>query len=95
MKKTKEIHNVWMDFSKLPKEFPLHKFMRRSFIGKWHYHYENKNGRIGLVRLNHPLDFTKQDGHHWEACGVLDFARFRTKKQAEIAIYKALEENLE
>lgn len=93
LKKTKELHPVWLEYDQMPQEIKNRtRFLRkRSIIGKWHYHYENKNGRIGLVRLNHSMSLSR-DGHCWEACGVLDFQRFYTKKEAEIEIYKALKE---
>lgn len=93
MKETKEQHRMWTEYQKMSKEFtekipPL--------IGRWHYHYENKNGIIGLVRLNDMMltnwGGRKHSDHYYEACGILDFERFRTKKLAEIAIYKALKE---
>jgi len=93
LKITKELHSVWKEWNNIPPEVIYRSnFIRsRSIIGKWHYHYENKNGRIGLVRLNHSMSLFR-DGHCWEACGVLDFQRFYTKKEAEIEIYKALKE---
>ncbi len=80
-----------------------HLFLKKSLIGKWHYHYENKNGTIGLIKIQVPIfgrvslkPLKLEDGipciYMWEACGVLEFQRFRTKKDAEIEIYKALGE---
>jgi len=91
LKKTKEIHPLWKEWSQMPDEILGRLCFKRSILGKWHYHYENKNGKIGLVRLNHSMSLLG-DGHCWEACGVLEFQRFSTKKQAETAIYKALKE---
>lgn len=95
MKKTRETHGLWREYEKIPKKLK-EQFGFPPIIGKWHYHYENKNGRIGLVRLNHGLHLKIKNGkwlgHCYEACGKLDFQRFHTKKEAEIAIYKALEE---
>ena len=67
-------------------------------VGKWHYHYENKNGIIGLIKIQTPsfnTRFTMDMTYMWEACGVLDFQRFRTKKDAEVEIYKALKESIQ
>ena len=64
-------------------------------LGKWYYYYENKKGdRIGLARINDYFMFNVRGKkmHHYEACGHLDYETFRTKKDAEIAIYKALGE---
>lgn len=98
MRKTREVHGLWKEYEKIPKKL-RDQFGFPPIIGKWHYHYENKNGRIGLVRLNHGLHFEiknrKLIGHCYEACGKLDFERFHTKKEAEIAIYKALEEKFQ
>lgn len=69
--------------------------MKKSLIGKWHYHYENKNGIIGLIKIQVPtfnLKLKMNRQYMWEACGVLEFQRFRTKKEAEKEIYKALKE---
>jgi len=96
IKETREVHGLWKDYSKFPKDLRDSLGMP-PIVGKWHYHYENKNGRIGLVRLNHGLELSikngKWRGHCYEACGKLDFKQFKTKKQAEIAIYKALDES--
>lgn len=84
--------------AKLPKQMRSEFYEKLPpIIGKWYYYYENKNGKIGLARINHGLrmSFGKDGrwrGHHYEACGHLDYERFSTKKQAEIAIYKALDE---
>lgn len=91
MKVTKEIHPLWREWSKFPTALKDGLYMRRPIIGKWHYHYENKNGIIGLVRLNHSMNLNRE-GHCWEACGVLEFQRFTTKREAEKAIYEALNE---
>lgn len=89
------MHGMWKELAKMPKK------MRDEFneklppmLGKWYYHYENENGIVGLARINdHFMLFNgKKDAHHYEACGHLDYETFRTKKQAEIAIYKALKE---
>ncbi len=91
MKKTREIHSLYKHWQKIPKEIRnTPYFDRKCIVGKWHYHYENKNGRIGLVRLNHSLNFSNEDGFHYEECGTLDFERFHTLSQAEEAIYKKL-----
>jgi len=70
-------------------------FANRCIVGKWHYHYENENGRIGLVRFNysHTGFFDKNRNFCYEACGALDFEQFQTLSQAEYAIYKKLGEN--
>lgn len=91
MIKTREKHRMWEELEKMPKELREKLQMLPTLIGKWHYHYENKNGRIGLIRLNNSFVWKKKS-HCYEACGVLDFERFRTKELAEIAIYKALKE---
>jgi len=95
MKKTREIHPIWDEWNGLPKELKNKLFMKKSLIGKWHYHYENKNGIIGLIRIAIPsfdLSYKMDYRYMWEACGVLEFQRFRTKKDAEVEIYKALQE---
>ncbi len=92
MKKTREVHSLYKNWQKLPKEIRnTPYFMRKCIVGKWHYHYENENGRIGLVRLNHGLNYD-ENKYHYEACGTLDFERFPTLIQAEEAIYKKLGE---
>lgn len=95
MKRTRELHPIWVEWNTIPKEMKTHLFMKQSLVGKYHYHYENKNGTIGLISIRMPL-FDLNMKHKtrlmWEACGVLEFQRFRTKKQAEIEIYKALKE---
>lgn len=103
MKKTRELHPVWLEWQSIPKEMKEHLHMKKPLIGKWHYHYENENGVIGLIRIQVP-NFRPRPGkislmmgiptqYMWEACGVLEFQRFRTKKDAEDEIYKALKEN--
>ena len=93
MKETRERHNLWKHWKEFPQEL---KDQLPSIVGKWHYHYENKNGKIGLVRLNNGIRWDKKKnqwrGHVYEACGALDFQQFNKKKNAEIAIYKALKE---
>lgn len=94
MKKTRTIHKIYREWLKLPKEIRnIRYFNGQCIIGKWHYHYKNKNGEIGLVRFNHSLNFTEH-GFHYEACGTLDFARFSTLEKAESAIYEKLGETL-
>ena len=102
MKKTKELHQVWVEWNTIPAEMKEHMHMKKSLIGKWHYHYENKNGVIGLIRIQVPRftmkPFKKNNPlvlythYMWEACGILEFRRFPTKKDAEVAIYNALKE---
>lgn len=92
MKKTRNIHHLYKTWQKLPIEIRNHSyFPRPCIVGKWHYHYKNKNGEIGLVRFNHSLAY-EENGFHYEACGTLDFERFETLSQAENAIYKKLGE---
>ncbi len=92
------MHHLWREMARLPKKV-RDEFNEKlpPMLGKWYYYYENKNGKVGLARINHGLEFTLKNGqflgHHYEACGHLDFQRFRTKKLAEIAIYKALKES--
>ncbi len=94
MKETRVMHSMWKHMAKLPKK------MRDEFneklpptLGKWYYYYENKNGRVGLARINDHFMFSGgKDPHHYEACGHLDYKTFKTKRKAEIAIYKALKE---
>lgn len=94
MKETRVMHGMWKEMARLP------KVMRDEFneklppmLGKWYYYYENKNGKVGLARVNDYFMFKKgKNSHHYEACGHLDYERFKTKKQAEIAIYKVLNE---
>ena len=86
---------MWKEWQSMPDEFKNRLFMKKSLVGKWHYHYENKNGRIGLIRIQCPkfnLKTINEYGYVWEGCGVLDFERFGTMKEAEKAIYKALKE---
>ena len=81
---------MWTQYQLFPKKF---KDAIPQMFGRWHYFYENKKGKIGLVRLFN--DFYKFDGRPkfcWEACGHLDFKQFKTKRDAEIAIYKVLKE---
>ena len=97
MKVTKELHSGWVEWDRMPKELLAKLSIKKSILGKWHYHYENKNGRIGLIRINCGVTFTKSgkwnaDNMMWEACGVLDFARYSTRKEAEVEIYKTLKE---
>ncbi len=95
MKKTKEIHSLWSEWQTIPSEMKNHLFMKKSLVGKWHYHYENKNGIIGLIKIQVPsftTSFKIDTQYMWEACGVLEFQRFRTKKEAEKEIYKSLKE---
>ena len=88
---------MWVEWNTIPESMKRHLFMKESLVGKWHYHYENKNGIIGLIKIQMPI-FTpslKLYGEYkWEACGILEFQRFRTKKEAEKEIYKALKEKL-
>ena len=103
MNRTKELHPVWLEWKTIPDEMKKHLHMKKSLIGKWHYHYENKNGIIGLIKIQVPIfgrvrlkKLSLETGipciYMWEACGIMEFQRFRTKKQAEIEIYKALGE---
>ncbi len=91
------MHNMWKQMSRLPKK-ARDEFYEKipPILGKWYYYYENENGKVGLARINHGLEFTMRDGrfvgHHYEACGHLEYERFKTKREAEIAIYKALKE---
>ncbi len=104
MKKTKELHPVWVEWQSIPKEMRARLFLTKSLIGKWHYHYENKNGIIGLIRIQvpqfrlRPKKISLKSGiptrFMWEACGIMEFQRFRTKKDAEAEIYKALKEKI-
>jgi len=84
---------MWEEYQKMPKEFTS---KLPPMLGKWHYHYENKNGRIGLVKLMDIFPFGIGDksslGYCYEACGVLNFKQFYSLKDAERAIYKALKE---
>ena len=93
MKETRIMHHMWKEMARLPKEV-RDEFNEKipPILGKWYYYYENKNGKIGLARINDMWTFKGERNHHYEACGHLDYERFATKKQAEIAIYKALKE---
>ena len=96
MKVTREIHPGWSEWQKMPKELK-EKLHMGCLFGKYHYHYENKNGKVGLIHIECGVNFTKTgmlraNGMMWEACGRMDFARWYTKKEAEIAIYAALHE---
>ena len=94
LKKTRTIHYLYQQWQKLPKGIRGYRYFdNKCIVGKWHYHYENKNGRIGLVRFNHSMGFSNNSNqHHYEACGTLDFERFATMSKAEDAIYKKLGE---
>ena len=95
MKKTKEIHLMWTEWASISDELKNKLFMKKSIVGKWHYYYKNKNGIIGLIRIAVPsfdLSYKMDYRYMWESCGVLEFRRFRTKKEAEVEIYKALKE---
>lgn len=99
MKLTKEIHPIWKEWCEMPHEIKNRLHFTKSLTGKWHYHYENKNGIIGLIRIQVPtFSFAKKPPngmfgkYMWEACGILEYQRFSTKKEAEIEIYKALKE---
>ncbi len=92
MKVTKEIHRIWKEYDSMPQE--VKDKLHGSILGKWAFTYQNKNGKIGLVKLNHNLNFHKGKlwNHCWETCGNLELSRFNTKKEAEVAIYEALHE---
>lgn len=98
MKETRVMHHMWKHMGRLPKELKEELYEKiPPILGKWYYYYENENGKVGLARINHGLRIQLGPngtwrGHHYEACGHLEYERFRTKKQAEIAIYKALNE---
>lgn len=94
MKKTRSIHQLYKEWQKLPKEITNHKLFGKCIVGKWHYHYKNKNGEIGLVRFNYNLNFKKGKKYCYEACGVLDFQQFSSLRQAETAIYEKLDETI-
>ena len=87
---------MWEELEKMPKELREKLQMLPTIIGKWHYHYENKNGRIGLIRINYSWNWNfkknRSQNYCYEACGYLDFERFNTLRDAEIAIYRTLGE---
>lgn len=89
MKITKEIHELWKAEKIIARVMPRLNQLDLRMIGKWHYHYKNKNGEIGLIRIKAPWCKSKWA---WEACGVLDFTRYPTRKAAEVEIYHALRE---
>ncbi len=94
MKETRIMHHLWKEMARLPKKV-RDEFNEKlpPMLGKWYYYYENKNGRVGLARINDHFMFDgKKDSHHYEACGHLDYETFKTKRLAEIAIYKCLKE---
>jgi len=93
MKETRVMHQMWKHMAKLPKKMrdELNEKLP-PVLGKWYYYYENKNGRVGLARINNLFPFKGEGKHHYEACGHLDYKTFKTKKEAEIAIYKTLDE---
>lgn len=95
MKETRIMHNMWKEMARLPNKIrdELNEKIP-PMLGKWYYYYENENGKIGLARVNDLFlkGMKGQNACHYEACGHLDYERFHTKKQAEIAIYKALKE---
>lgn len=86
---------MWEYYQKLPKEI---KNVLPQMFGKWHYHYENKNGEIGLIKLIDTFPSILRDkrskGYCYEACGVLDFKQFYSLADAEKAICEALGEEL-
>ncbi len=98
MKETREMHQMWKHMARLPKKLREDLYQKMPpILGKWYYYYENKNGKVGLARINHGLRLQLGPnggwiGHHYEACGHLEYQRFTTKKLAEIAIYRALKE---
>jgi len=98
MKITKEIHKMWGEWSNFPKELLDKMPIKNCIVGKWHYKYENKNGTIGLIRIQSGVAWIesgwRSDMMVWEACGVLEFTRYPTKKAAEVEIYKALKEQM-
>ena len=86
---------MWKEWESMPEEFKNKQYFKKSLVGKWHYHFENKNGTIGLIRIQVPGFNFKKIGsfpYMWEACGILEYQRFNTKEQAEKEIYKALKE---
>lgn len=89
MKVTKEIHSMWKAEKGIMALLPKGTDWR--LIGKWHYHYENKNGIVGLIKIRSPWHKPRW---LWEACGVLDFQKFATRKDAEVEIYKELKETI-
>ena len=96
MKVTREIHPMWREYHQIPKELQ-NQLHFGCLVGKYHYHYENENGKVGLIQIECGVQFTKKgklkaNGKLWEACGIMDFARWVTKKEAEAAIYDALKE---
>jgi len=86
------MHHLWKEMARLPKGMrdELNEKIP-PMLGKWYYYYENENGKVGLARVNDPF-WGRTDAHHYEACGHLDYERFSTKREAEIAIYKTLKE---
>jgi len=92
MKVTKEIHRMWKEWESMPQE--VKDKLHGPIIGKWCFNYENKHGKIDLIKLNHNLNFHKGNlwNHCWETCGNLELSRFNTRKDAETAIYVALNE---
>ncbi len=85
---------MWTEFQSMPQE--LKDQLGGSILGRWQYFYENKNGKVGIVKLNFNLNFYRDKlwNHCWEACGNLELRRFPTKKEAEKEIYKVLKEKL-
>ena len=88
---------MWKEWEEMPQEFKDHLFTKKCLVGKWHYHYENENGTIGLIQIQVP-SFSTTDifdcDYQWEACGLLEYERFSSQEEAEIAIYKALKEKM-
>ena len=98
MKKTRTIHYLYLEWRKLPKELRCNPvFNDTCIVGKWHYHYENQNGKISVVRFNHQFIMcNKKPQHHiYETCGTMDYAQFNTLYEAEAAIYKKLKEKIQ
>ena len=90
MKVTKTIHQMWKaEQTIIGMLKPRQRLLDMRMIGKWHYNYKNDNGEIGLIKIKSPLF---KEGWQWEACGVLEYKRFPTRKAAEVKIYEALKE---
>ncbi len=81
---------MWASWEKLSVE--TKEKLHGPIIGKWHYSYENKHGKIGLIKLNHNLNFHKGKiwNHCWETCGNFELTRYPTKQEAEAAIFEKL-----
>jgi len=94
---------MWKEWKSIQTPLRLHisPFMKKPLIEKYLYRYKNKNGEISIIRINlpnlrfnprKPSSLESRYEYLWESCGVMEYNRFKTRHEAEIAIFKALGE---